>query len=229
VPSFDFATIADVANVEKDGTCDILAVVKEVGEMGTITSKATQREIKKRELTLVDSSLASIRLTLWGKQAESFDAQEHPVIAFRSVKVGDFGGRSLSMVGSSSMLIEPDMPEAHELRGWFDKQGSGAAYQSFSNAGGGGNASGSFKAAEFRTIEQVKAEGLGQSDQPAYFNMRATVIFIRDTSLSYPACPTERCNKKVVMEGNDKWRCEKCDTVHEAPEYRCVRRRSSVQ
>jgi replication factor A1 len=69
-------------------------------------------------LTLVDQSGQSIRLTLWGKQAEAFDHQDEPVIAFKGVKVGDFGGRSLSMFSNATMTVEPDIPEAHQLRGW---------------------------------------------------------------------------------------------------------------
>lgn len=49
-------------------------------------------QISKRELTLVDRSNFSVRLTLWGKQAETFAADGQPVIAFKGAKVGDFGG-----------------------------------------------------------------------------------------------------------------------------------------
>jgi replication factor A1 len=57
-------------------------------------------------------------LTLWGKQAEQFVAEDKPVIAFKGVKVGDFGGRSLSMFSNATMAVNPDIPEAHSLRGW---------------------------------------------------------------------------------------------------------------
>lgn len=57
-------------------------------------------------------------MTLWGKVAENFSAPDEPVVAFKAVKVGDFGGRSLSMISSSTMINNPDIPEAHDLRGW---------------------------------------------------------------------------------------------------------------
>ncbi len=75
-------------------------------------------QLTKRELTLVDRSGVSIRMTLWGQQAEQYNEPEQAVIAFKGVRVGDFNGRSLSMVGSSVMTSNPDMPEAHVLRGW---------------------------------------------------------------------------------------------------------------
>lgn len=49
-------------------------------------------QIQKRELTIVDRSAFSVRLTLWGKQAEQFNASPSTVIAFKGVKVGEFGG-----------------------------------------------------------------------------------------------------------------------------------------
>jgi replication factor A1 len=72
---------------------DVIGVVKEVGELSTIVSKMTQKTIPKRELTMVDQTGFSCRLTLWGKQAESYSTTDQPVIAFKGVKVSDFNGR----------------------------------------------------------------------------------------------------------------------------------------
>ena len=71
---------------------DVLVVVKEVGELGQITGKTSQKPVYKRDLTIVDVSKFSCRLTLWGKQAENFNVTDQPVVAFKGVKVGDFGG-----------------------------------------------------------------------------------------------------------------------------------------
>jgi replication factor A1 len=50
----------------------------------------------KRELTLVDRSNSSIRLTLWGKQAETYeDDGSNPVIAFKGVRIGEFQGETI--------------------------------------------------------------------------------------------------------------------------------------
>lgn len=54
-------------------------------------------QFSKRDIILVDSSKQSVRLTLWGKQAEQFNGEGTPVIAFKGVKVGDFGGESDSV------------------------------------------------------------------------------------------------------------------------------------
>lgn len=175
----------------------------------------------------------SVRLTLWGRQAENFTAAggynddgspQQPVIAFKAVRVGDFGGRSLSMVSSSSMAVDPDIPEAHALRGWFDNQGEGTIFQTFNSMGGGaaGAGGGAMRLDQFKLIGDVKDEMLGTGDQPDNFWIRAHLVYIKKENISYPACPTPKCGKKVMMEDTNSWRCEKCDRTFPEPEYRWV-------
>ena len=56
-----------------------------------------QTQSKKRELTLADRSGFAVRLTLWGKQAETYSAEDKAVIAFKGVRVGDFQGTKRSI------------------------------------------------------------------------------------------------------------------------------------
>ena len=41
--------------------------------------------------------LRTTSLTLWGKQAEQYNETDHPVIAFKGAKVGDFQGQSIEV------------------------------------------------------------------------------------------------------------------------------------
>lgn len=239
---FSFVELSGLQDLDKDATCDVIGIVKDVGELGSITSKATQRsvglvslawstlvrahagvvapQIPKREITIVDKSSFAVRMTLWGRTAETFDAPNEPVIAFKGVKVGDFGGRSLSMLSSSSMVVDPDIGDAHALRGWYDATGNSAQLQQYSNTGAGAGGS-TFKAEERRSIVEVMDNAeLGQGEKADYFGLRATVMLIKDSSVSYPACPTPKCNKKVAQTNDDGWHCEKCDRSYPKPEYR---------
>lgn len=56
---------------------------------------------------------------MWGKGAENWVDSKDSVYAFKGAKVGDFGGRTLSMGGQSTLSADPDIPEAHDLRGWL--------------------------------------------------------------------------------------------------------------
>lgn len=115
---FEFIQLADLSSIEKDATCDVLGVIVDNGSVTEITAKATQKQIKKREIVLADRSQYQVRVTLWGRQAENWNESENGIVAFKGVKVGDFGGRTLSVSGSSTMVVDPDIEEAHQLRGW---------------------------------------------------------------------------------------------------------------
>ncbi|GAA5947290.1 hypothetical protein JCM3765_001610 [Sporobolomyces pararoseus] len=220
---FNLVDLANLTDFEKDATVDVLGVVQEHGQLSEITAKATQKQIKKRELLIADRSNFSCRVTLWGKNAENWNEDGPVIVGLKGVKVGDFGGRTLSVGGSSTIAIDPDVPEAHTLRGWWETQGQNQAFQSHS-AGGGAAAGGSssFRPDSFKTLSDVVGDNLGMSEKPDYFSSRATITYIKSDNMSYPACPAEKCNKKVSMEGNDQWRCDKCDQVYAAPQYRYI-------
>jgi replication factor A1 len=72
-------------------------------------------------------------------------------------------------------------------------------------------------------LADVKDKQLGAEDQTDFFSARATTMHVKPENLTYPACPSENCNKKVtdVADGSS-WRCEKCDKSYPAPEHRFV-------
>ncbi|KAL8901297.1 MAG: hypothetical protein Q9207_005270 [Kuettlingeria erythrocarpa] len=217
---FNFTSIGDLQTIEKDTTIDTIGILKEVGETSQIVSKTTSKPYEKRELTLVDNSNFSVRLTIWGSSATSFDAQPESVIAFKGVKVSDFGGRSLSLLSSGSMTVDPDIDEAHKLKGWYDAQGRTDNFASHANMASMGAAGGRMD--PVKSILQVKEENLGMSENTDYFTTKATIVYVKQDTFAYPACLSPDCNKKVVQIDEGQWRCEKCDRTHLKPEYRYI-------
>ena len=178
------------------------------------------KSFNKRELTLADDSQTSVRLTIWGKAAQSFEAPLESIIAFKGVKVSDFGGRSLSLLASGSMNVDPEIDEAHKLRGWFDAVGQNATFNTHQNLASN---TGSRGKQDNKLISSVmEEEAYLNSETPSYFNLRAAVIYVKNTTVAYPACQTEGCNKKVIDENPDEWWCEKCQKKWDRPEYRYV-------
>lgn len=93
--------------------------------MNTFTAKSSGRELKKRDIVLVDQSNVSVNLTLWGNDAERFDDYSQPVILIKGASINEFnGGKSIAMVNSSVLKKNPDIVEGHRLRGWFDNGGN---------------------------------------------------------------------------------------------------------
>lgn len=215
---FNFCNIEKLQEVEKDTTVDVVGVLKDVAEVSQIVSKTTQKPYDKRELTLVDNTAFSVRVTIWGKTATNFDAPPESVIAFKGVRVSDFGGRSLSLLSSGTMAVDPDIPEAHSLKGWYEVSGRNDNFATHSGMATMGAAAG--RKDDTKNIFQVKEDNLGMDDV-AYFTLRATIVYIKQDNFCYPACRSEGCNKKVVQEDGG-WRCERCSITHEAPEYRYI-------
>lgn len=217
---YNFTTIETLQEIEKDSTIDVIGILKEVGQVDTIVSKTTQKPYEKRDLTLVDDTGYSVRLTIWGKTANSFDANPESVVAFKGAKVGDFGGRNLSLLSSGSMSVDPDIPEAHKMKGWYDAQGRNAQFNTHQSLAGAGAAGG--RSNEAKTLGAVQDEGLGMGEKPDYFTSRGTIVYIKQDTFSYPACSNEGCNKKVEQMTDGTWHCAKCEVNHQAPDHRYI-------
>ncbi|KAJ1676810.1 Replication factor A protein 1, partial [Spiromyces aspiralis] len=96
---YSFISLDKLGQLEKNTIVDVLVVAQDVRELTSIVSRTTNNEIQKRDVQVVDESMYQVRLTLWGDDARSFEAYDRPVVAFKGVKVGDFGGRTLSLPG----------------------------------------------------------------------------------------------------------------------------------
>ena len=217
---FNFTNIGDLQTIDKDSTIDVIGVLKEVAETSQIVSKTTNKPYDKRELTLVDNTGYSVRLTVWGNSATNFDANVESVLAFKGVKVSDFGGRSLSLLSSGSMTVDPDIDDAHKLKGWFLAQGRNDSFMTHAQMGGSVGAAGG-RSDPNKTTMQVKEENLGMGENADYFTTKATIVYVKPDNFAYPACLKADCNKKVV-EDEGQWRCERCDVNHPKPEYRYI-------
>ncbi|XP_077397199.1 replication protein A 70 kDa DNA-binding subunit isoform X2 [Festucalex cinctus] len=213
----DFVSIGDLENKEKDSVVDVIGVCKSVDEVTRITTK-TNREVSKRTLSLMEASGKMVTLTLWGEDAEKFDGTSQPIVAIKSAKVSDFGGRSLSASFSSTVMINPDIPEAYKLRGWYDKEGHSLEGQSLTESKGSGGMGNS----NWKTLSDVKTEHLGHGEKADYYTCIGTIVYLRKENCLYQACPSQECNKKVVDQQNGMFRCEKCDKEFPNYKYRLI-------
>ncbi|CAN7938762.1 unnamed protein product [Ixodes hexagonus] len=212
---FNFVPIRRLQEINKDSVVvNVIGVCKSVGSLQTVVRRTNNQELKKRDISLVDRSSAEVSLTLWGDEAEKFDASNNPVVAVKGARVSDFGGVSLSMIGGSLLQLNPDIPESHALCGWYSNEGASLQTQSLSVRGGGFDGA----SASWKHLSQAKQQKLGFGDRPDFFSCKASVAIVRKENCLYKACPSERCNKKVVNLENGLFRCEKCDA--QTPEFK---------
>ncbi|XP_065816655.1 replication protein A 70 kDa DNA-binding subunit [Labrus bergylta] len=214
----DFVSIADLESREKDSTIDVIGVCKSVDEVTRLTTKSN-KEVSKRTIGLMDMSGKLVTVTLWGETAETFDGSGQPILAIKGAKLSDYGGRSISASFSSTLMINPDIPEAYKLRGWYDKEGYTMEGQSVTESKGGGGGGGN---TNWKTLSDVKTEHLGHGDKADYYTCIATIVYLRKENCLYQACPSQDCNKKIVDQQNGMFRCEKCDKEFPNFKYRLV-------
>lgn len=213
---YNFVKLKDLPQVENNKLCDVLTVVKDIFETTDLVSKKTSRPYSKRDILLVDDSGVETRCTLWGDEAKSFDVEPGTVVAFKGLKVSDFGGRSLSALRTSGISPSPDLREAYKLKGWYDAEGRNKEFVKQEVTSSNGETS-----HRYVPIYKIIEENLGSS-QREFVSTMASIQFVYRRGLTYPACPSENCNKKVIMETNHEWRCEKCDTSYPEPQYRYI-------
>lgn len=205
---YDFVPINEIATKNPDTLLDVIGVCKSAADVQELTARSTGKLLKKREVTLVDSSGGAIVLTLWGNDAENFDGSSNPVVSAKGARLTEFNGsKSLSCLSSTMLRLNPDLPEAHKLRGWYDNGGANMEVVNISARSGvysGGSN-------EWLTFSEAEARQLGSGDKGDFYNLLGVLTFTFSENALYKACPQEQCNKKVVDQDNGSYRCEKCN------------------
>nr|GMC55276.1 replication protein A 70 kDa DNA-binding subunit B [Ipomoea batatas] len=195
---------------------DVIGVVQNVSSTMSIRRKSNNEMIPKRDITIADETKKTVVVSLWSDLAtnvgqELLDmADKSPVVAIKSLKVGDFQGLSLSAITRSTVLVNPDMPEAKKLRSWYDCEGKETSLTSV-GSGLSSSAKGvswSMYSDRVSLLHITSNPNLGE-DKPVFFSVKANISFIKpDQAMWYRACKT--CNKKVTEAIGSGYWCEGC-------------------
>ncbi len=207
---------------------DVIGIVVSINLSSTIMRK-NGIETHKRTLQIKDRSGHNVEITMWGnfchKEGQHIqdlcDSGQNPVLAVKAGRVSDFSGKLVGTISSTQLLIDPDIPAAHQLWDWFDGEGRHSVSQSISRESGTG-----MRTELRKIISAIKDEGLGRGDKPDWIIVRATVFYIKPDNFCYTACPLDnggkQCNKKVTNNGDGTWRCDRCDRTVPECDYRSV-------
>ncbi|RHY09501.1 hypothetical protein DYB25_000215 [Aphanomyces astaci] len=186
-----------------------------------LTSKAG-KQLQKRDFTMVDDTLAEIKVTVWSERATdpACDGWANQVLAIKGCRISDYSGRTLGTFSSTSFVTNPALPEAARLLSWYSAGGASTSTKSLSSGGSGvGGGMGPFD--QRSSIADIKDKRLGYGQKPDYITVKGTVSFIKhDTGVWYQACV--KCQKKVVPDAAQNFNCEKCQTVYASCENRYI-------
>lgn len=189
--------------------------------MVELTSRTTGDQLFKRTVTLMDQSQKSVNLTLWGDVAKNqvTSADNHPVLLCKGVRRGDYQGISLDGMRSTFLELNPDITEAHALKGWYDAEGHGVVAPVVNGGGGGGGLGGDHERKLLADMGQSHVMELVSDPKGVSFTTRATISMIkRDRDLWYTACP--ETNKKVTEIAPGRWHCAATDKEYDHCNYR---------
>ncbi len=224
-----FTKVSKIQDLPPESKCDVIGVVTAVKPAQQLRSKAG-RDLVKRDVTIMDDTLTSIDLTLWGEQAREGDDHylaDNPIICVRACRVSDFAGRALSTTFDSKNAINPDGPDAAALRQWYSSVGAASTATALSVRGGGGAGGGRDVIGYLSDIDSdALTAGFvpGANAASQFVTVRAWVTYLRqnnDRVPWYTACPREGCNKKVELdESTGKFWCEKCRESYDSNEPR---------
>lgn len=209
---YKFVPLRDIENAEPESFVDVVAIVHRVNDVATIIQKATQKELKKRDIALVDDSQAEIALTLWGRDAEEFAGTTGSALILKKAKISGFNGRSLNASIGCSVQLDPNHVAAQRLKEWYDESKSQLQLTSLTTS--------SMRETPFKLMFQLIHE-VTHTNQPVFAQVRVTFVNLMKTNF-YDACPTDRCKKRVVDMNNGSFRCEKCNKDFDTPVKRFI-------
>ncbi|KAF3771608.1 Replication protein A DNA-binding subunit E [Nymphaea thermarum] len=132
-----------------------------------------------------------------------------PVLAVKAGRLSDFNGKSVMTISSSQLFIDPQFPEAQRLTKWFNREGKNVATPSILR-----DNSMSGRTYVRKTLSQIKDEGLGRVEKLDWITVSAFVWSVNIDNFCYTACPLivgdRQCKKKVTLNGDGMWHCERC-------------------
>ncbi|KAF9624564.1 hypothetical protein IFM89_011738 [Coptis chinensis] len=214
---FNFVQIDQLSSyVNGRELVDVIGVVQNVSPTMSIRRKLNNEIVPKRDITIADDSKKTVVVSLWNDHATNIGQElldtvdSAPIVAIKSLKVGDFQGVSLSSLSKSTLLVNPDVPESKRLRTWYNSEGKETTMDS---VGSGMVSNTSWKGVKSMYSDRVCVShitsNLSLGDDKPVFCMKACISNIKpDQTMWYQACKV--CNKKVTDGIGSGYWCGGC-------------------
>ncbi|CAF1121097.1 unnamed protein product [Adineta steineri] len=205
-----FISIDQIQNMENNSFIDVIGIVMNINDIVHGKSKQN-KDYTKRDILILDQT-GQIIVTLWYQMAENFPMScIRTKIMLKGVCVNDFnGGRTLSVLGSTQLTIDPDLPLAHDLRRWYLEEGMNIEMTDLTAQ------STNQETIPWKTFAQVTEYGTNVSSTGTgeLCRVKGVCVHVRHDPV-YKACTRIDCKKKLQENNDGTYYCSKCDLHYE--------------
>ncbi|KAL7223112.1 hypothetical protein ACSBR1_024732 [Camellia fascicularis] len=170
----------------------------------------------------------TVVVSLWNDLATNIEQElldisdKSPIVAIKSLKVGDFQGVSLSALSKSIVVVNPDIAESRKLRSRYDCEGKVTLMASIGSgiSPATNNGMRSMYSDRVSLSHITHNPSLGEK-KPVFFSIKVYISLIKpDQTVWYRACKT--CNKKVTEAIGSGYWCEGCQKNDEECSLRYI-------
>lgn len=221
---YDFISIEKIADLQKDEIIDTIGIILSVSPVYIVSTKSG--DVAKRVISIADDTNYKIDLTIWNSQAQNFEQDilkhhgDHPVLAAKCVRVGEYNGKSLSAIQSTILEINPVLEITERIKIWLSETGveglAGIGSLSSSSVPSSSSIAPSARNPQ-KTLSHIHLEGLGHQSTPdtiVVYNLWTGQFNTEGRNLWYPACLNQNCKGKKVFEEGGNMRCPACNGVN---------------
>ncbi|CDW77382.1 UNKNOWN [Stylonychia lemnae] len=225
-------TIKSIESTDRNRAIDVCGVVIDVSDPEQVKLKNGNQK-QRKYITIVDETMHSITITLWGEMSEKHAKLRFgDIIIAKRTKFSEFGGISLNAADDHSVILTNHIDDrTSALRKWFNEFSREPKcmekVKSLTQKLG--------KQEEYKEMIQERMQQLEKKKDPPYnlvceindklledserfrrsnqdhiFYFNGYVLSITTDKVIYPACQVEQCKKKVTEELDGTFRCDNC-------------------
>lgn len=223
--TYAFVSVQSLPRIPPSTPADVIGVIVAVGSVESKTARAGV--VPRLKVSLADESGHCVGVAIWGDKARRLHAElvrgagRGQVMAVKGAKVyhwSEGDGVSLTAWETCAVDLNPDTAQTTTLTQWWNERGgSTAPLHSVGPPVSHPSPESEERQGTLADMRESEAKG-----EAGLWRVEATLLMIKaDSPLQYPACPLDRCGKRVEWL-NMQWYCNKCQTLYEVPEYRYI-------
>jgi replication factor A1 len=214
--SFSYTSLAELPALPPNRDVDVLVWAYSAEAANDVQLRKSNTMAPRRRVEVCDRSGFRCELTLWHGEAIAFPDEANCVVSVKDARINSFNGRSLGLAPGSVMSIDPDTPEARDLRQWAT---GGVDFTALPSVSVGSDLN-----TPYAYLAQINEQQLGSRERPDYVTC---VVLCADVPVGrkmyYQACPTPGCKFKGFanrIPGDNSFVCERCHQATATPKLR---------